>query len=87
MDKLLKVKKIIEKKINKNRQDIQDSIEGIAKVNRWLHRTDITVSKYMSGKAEIRVHEKRFDEASTHNKVLTDVLYIIDNVIHEKGEE
>ena len=86
MEKLLKVKDILERKVAKNREDIQSSVQEIAKMERQILSPDITVRKYQSLKAGIRANEKRFDEATTHNNVLTTVLYIIDNVLNEKEE-
>lgn len=87
MEKLLKVRRIINNKIEKNRQDIQSSVERIAKARKEMVSSDIRVRRYNSLNSEIRLCEKRFDEASTHNNVLTTVLYIIDNVLNEKEEE
>lgn len=87
MDKLLKVKHIIEKKITKNRECIQRSVESIAKMRKDMDKPDITLKKYLSLKNMIHCCEKAFSEASEQNKVFTTVMYIIDNVLNEEEEE
>ena len=86
MEKLLKVKDIINNKIEKNRRDIQNSVERIAKARKEMTSLDIRVRRYNSLNSEIRLCEKVFDEASTQNRILTTVLYIINNVLNEKEE-
>ena len=86
MDKLLKVKHIIEKKITKNRECIQRSVESIAKMRKDMNKPDITLKKHLSLKNMIHCCEKTFSEASEQNKVFTTVIYIIDNVLDEEEE-